>query len=54
MPANSNDLTPYSELKFDWSSEHAEQSLNSVYAYSTKLAQDTVNWYIGAKKKKKK
>ena len=51
---NNNDLTPYSELKFDWGSEHSEQSLNSVYLYSTKLASDAIDWYIYAKKKKKK
>jgi hypothetical protein len=51
---NNNDLIPYSELKFDWNREHSEQSLNSVYIYSTKLAQDSISWYIYAKRKKKK
>ncbi len=55
MAANQSkkDLTPYSELKFNWSSEHAEESLKEVYKFSTNLANDTVNWYIAAKKKKK-
>lgn len=49
-----NDLMPYSELKFDWNSEHSEQSLNSVYLYAIKLAKDAISWYIYAKRKKKK
>src|SRR6516165_6273201 len=55
MPEQTNnDLTPYSELNFDWNSGHAEESLNKVYLYSTQLAKDTIGWYISAKKKKKK
>lgn len=48
------DLIPYSELNFDWNTEKAEESLNKVYLYSTQLAKDAIDWYIYAKKKKKK
>jgi hypothetical protein len=48
------DLAPTAKLNLDWSAANAETSLKEIYTRATDLADESINWYIHAKKAKKR
>lgn len=48
------DLSTTPRLELDWTPAHSETSLNEVFHYSTSLADQSIEWYVSAKKAKQK
>jgi hypothetical protein len=48
------DLSTTPKLELDWTPIKSEASLNEVFHYGTSLADQSIEWYVSAKKAKQK
>ena len=50
----SQDIRPRELRSLDWNPEHARQSLDLIYQHEVDAASEAVNWYLTARRSKKR